>query len=296
MPAPQRPARWRSCSGGQAGCAGQSHMAAGGLPLLMSPHSASSLPASNLPLVHCPSPFSAVESEVAAQQGGALHTLVADECQRKAAAEAAALASAVALDSTAFLQHVVNLWEAYSSQLSLIRCAAANEGAWLFLHRVCLALGVSAAAGASGVVTPVPVQAGVPLPGPRLRGQPPRHAQRFSDRAAPAALSAGGAAACEHGHCARLMTCGRRLGPLDVGSWAAWCTRVVLKGLPKVLLAAWPPQNTCFGASRPHSHAAGAPPHRGEPVAAVGGRAQRGGSEPLPAEAGSGHAEQLAAV
>ena len=111
--------------------------------------------ASNLPLVHCPPMFSAVESEVAAQQGGALHTLVAEECQRKAAAEAAALASAVALDSTAFLQHVVNLWEAYSSQLSLIRCAAANEGAWLGLHRVCLAFGVSAAAAASGVVTPV---------------------------------------------------------------------------------------------------------------------------------------------
>lgn len=66
---------------------------------------------------------------MAAQQGSALHALVADECQRKAAAEAAALASAVALDSTAFLQHVVNLWEAYSSQLSLIRCATANEGA-----------------------------------------------------------------------------------------------------------------------------------------------------------------------
>ncbi|PRW20747.1 Cullin-4 [Chlorella sorokiniana] len=65
--------------------------------------------------------FSGVESEVAAQHGGALHALVADECQRKAAAEAADLATAVALDSTAFLQHVVNLWEAYSSQLSLIR-------------------------------------------------------------------------------------------------------------------------------------------------------------------------------
>lgn len=64
---------------------------------------------------------SAVESEVAAQQGHVLHALLGEECQRKAAAEAAALAAAVALDSTAFLQHVVNLWEAYSSQLSLIR-------------------------------------------------------------------------------------------------------------------------------------------------------------------------------
>lgn len=67
---------------------------------------------------------------MAAQQGSALHALVADECQRKAAAEAAALASAVALDSTAFLQHVVNLWEAYSSQLSLIRCATGRKPVW----------------------------------------------------------------------------------------------------------------------------------------------------------------------
>ena len=72
---------------------------------------------------------SAVESEVAAQNGGALHALLAEECQRKAAAEAAALAAAVALDSPAFLQHVVNLWEAYSSQLSLIRCGRPRGGA-----------------------------------------------------------------------------------------------------------------------------------------------------------------------
>lgn len=59
---------------------------------------------------------------MAANQGHALHTLLGDECQRKAASEAAALAAAVALDPAAFLQHVVTLWEAYSGQLSLIRC------------------------------------------------------------------------------------------------------------------------------------------------------------------------------
>lgn len=64
---------------------------------------------------------SAVESEVAAHEGRALHSLLDSECQRKAAAEVAALAAAVALDSTAFLQHVVALWEAFSGQLSLIR-------------------------------------------------------------------------------------------------------------------------------------------------------------------------------
>lgn len=65
--------------------------------------------------------FSAVESEVQDNEGVALHVLLGDECQRKAAEEVAALADGVALDSTTFLQHVVRLWESYSSQLSLIR-------------------------------------------------------------------------------------------------------------------------------------------------------------------------------
>lgn len=70
---------------------------------------------------------SAVESEVAANEGQALHSLLGDECERKAAAEAAALAAALALDATAFLQHVVASWEAYSSQLSLIRRVPATS-------------------------------------------------------------------------------------------------------------------------------------------------------------------------
>ncbi|KAL4433622.1 hypothetical protein ABPG75_000063 [Micractinium tetrahymenae] len=65
--------------------------------------------------------FSAVESEVQDNEGGALHALLGEECQRKAAEEVAALAEGVALNSTTFLQHVVRLWESYSSQLSLIR-------------------------------------------------------------------------------------------------------------------------------------------------------------------------------
>ncbi|PSC74717.1 cullin 4 [Micractinium conductrix] len=65
--------------------------------------------------------FSAVEGEVQDNEGSALHALLGDECQRKAAAEVAALAEGVALDSSTFLQHVVRLWETYSSQLSLIR-------------------------------------------------------------------------------------------------------------------------------------------------------------------------------
>lgn len=69
------------------------------------------------PLVPC----SAVESEVQDSEGGALHALLGDECQRKATEEVAALADGVALDATTFLQHVVRLWESYSSQLSLIR-------------------------------------------------------------------------------------------------------------------------------------------------------------------------------
>lgn len=72
--------------------------------------------------IHPPSlPRSAVESEVQDNEGVALHVLLGDECQRKAAEEVAALADGVALDSTTFLQHVVRLWESYSSQLSLIR-------------------------------------------------------------------------------------------------------------------------------------------------------------------------------
>jgi len=70
-----------------------------------------------LPTTAC----SAVESEVQENEGSALHSLLGDECQRKAAEEVAALADGVALDSTTFLQHVVRLWETYSSQLSLIR-------------------------------------------------------------------------------------------------------------------------------------------------------------------------------
>lgn len=65
--------------------------------------------------------FCAVESEVQDNEGGALHALLGDECQRKAATEVAVLAEGVALESTTFLQHVVHLWETYSSQLSLIR-------------------------------------------------------------------------------------------------------------------------------------------------------------------------------
>lgn len=64
---------------------------------------------------------SAVECEVQENEGAALHALLGDECQRKAAEELAVLAVGVALDSTTFLQHVVRLWESYSSQLSLIR-------------------------------------------------------------------------------------------------------------------------------------------------------------------------------
>ena len=70
--------------------------------------------------------FSAVENAVVDNEGHALHTLLGDECQRKAAADVAALAAGVALDSTTFLQHIVRLWEEYSSQLSLIRC----DGKW----------------------------------------------------------------------------------------------------------------------------------------------------------------------
>ena len=76
--------------------------------------------------------FSAVENAVVDNEGHALHTLLGDECQRKAAADVAALAAGVALDSTTFLQHVVRLWEEYSSQLSLIRCGGRGWG-W----RVC---------------------------------------------------------------------------------------------------------------------------------------------------------------
>ena len=71
--------------------------------------------------------FSAVESAVVDNEGSALHALLGDECERKAAAEVAALAGSVALDSTTFLHHVVRLWEEYSSQLTLIRCVMRQE-------------------------------------------------------------------------------------------------------------------------------------------------------------------------
>jgi hypothetical protein len=87
--------------------------------------------------------FSAVENAVVDNEGHALHTLLGDECQRKAAADVAALAAGVALDSTTFLQHVVRLWEEYSSQLSLIRCDA---GGCKGVRRPCCQQALAAAA------------------------------------------------------------------------------------------------------------------------------------------------------
>ena len=65
--------------------------------------------------------FTAVCTAVAAGQAASMLSLLSEECQSKAAAEVAGLAASVALDATSFLQHVVRLWEEYSSQLGLIR-------------------------------------------------------------------------------------------------------------------------------------------------------------------------------
>lgn len=65
--------------------------------------------------------FSSVQGQVEARQGPALHALLDAEFSVWAAAEVAALATHLALDTTTFLQRVVALWEHYSHHLDLIR-------------------------------------------------------------------------------------------------------------------------------------------------------------------------------
>ena len=128
--------------------------------------------------------FSAVENAVVDNEGHALHTLLGDECQRKAAADVAALAAGVALDSTTFLQHIVRLWEEYSSQLSLIRC---GRGRCTRARWPCCKSALSFCCchppAASCRTLPAPLalpcllllQAGVPVPRSSLRCQQSRH-------------------------------------------------------------------------------------------------------------------------
>lgn len=94
--------------------------------------------------------FSSVQTQVEAQQGPALHALLGDEFGSCAAAEVAALASHLALDTTTFLQRLVALWEHYSHHLDLIRPVALPTAAtpvhWWhsarspFNHPLCIAL------------------------------------------------------------------------------------------------------------------------------------------------------------